>query len=926
MKKESASVNSSAFSQKGVEYRKRSPLNLLVISIMAIVLAEAIEMTILALLHLPKWWMDMAFDVAVMTLVITPILYFLPYRNLLGEISNRKKSENQLRTVLENLPVGVVITDRYGNIIHGNRASSDIWSGLRLVGPEDYGEYKAWWAHNGELVKPEEWGASRAITKGEASFDDEVEIETFDGIRKTILNSAVPIYDETNNLQGAVVVNQDITTRRKIELELEHNYELMEKYFSSIDTLIAYMDRDFNFIRVNDSYARSAGHTPDYFSGKNHFVLYPHEENQNIFQNVVDTGVPFTVLEKPFENPEFPERGTTYWNWSLQPVKRADGWVEGLVLSLIDVTERKKAQIQLDQQNMELLLLSKTEHHARELAEGLVDASIAVNSSLDLNEVLDHILNSLRRAIPFRMSTILLLDEETFTIAHHWGILDGGVKFPPTDEHFPINKFPHLLTIKNSRQPLVIPDSSLIPDGIAITEPDWMRSFLGAPLAIGTDVIGIITLRSDKENAFTQEEVNRLMAFAAPAAVAINNARVYSAELHSHQITETLNEAATALSQTLDLETIIDSLLDFLNRLVRYDAACVYLVDKELQLTLRGLRRNLEGIYPTLKLNTVYELWDEPYLQAVITTQKTLLIRDTAIHEGWTDFHEGVGIDSWIGVPMITAERVIGVVVLAQKKPNFFANGFERLVEAIVAQASVVIQNAWLYEQVRNGHEELQSVFHRLVEVQESERRYVARELHDETSQALTSLMINLNQLEKGAENPNQVRTWAGVLKNGINTVLEDLHRLAMNLRPAALDILGLVPTVEQMVKDFEKQYSVKISLRVSGEVEQHPLSSDIETTIYRIIQESLTNVARHSKAEQVDVILEYLDDKIVTMIEDNGVGYDPEIVQQSGRLGVLGMRERAQMAGGLMQIESNPGRGTTVVVEIPYDRSNIDR
>jgi PAS domain S-box-containing protein len=124
---------------------------------------------------------------------------------------------------------------------------------------------------------------------------------------------------------------------------------LQERFFDSIDTLIAYLDRDFNFIRVNDAYAKAGGHTPDYFMGRNHFDLFSHAENQTIFQQVVETGEAFSVAERPFVYPDYPERGTTYWNWSLAPVKGSDGAVEGLVLSLLDVTARRRAQDQIHQ-------------------------------------------------------------------------------------------------------------------------------------------------------------------------------------------------------------------------------------------------------------------------------------------------------------------------------------------------------------------------------------------------------------------------------------------------------------------------------------------------------------------------------------------------------------------------------------------------
>jgi len=135
-----------------------------------------------------------------------------------------------------------------------------------------------------------------------------------------------------------------IQKSQQAEAALLRSMDLQERFFDSIDTLIAYMDRDFNFIRVNEAYAKADGQRPEYFIGRNHFELYPHAENQAIFRRVVDTGEAYSVNEKPFEYPEYPERGITYWNWNLMPVSGVNGNVEGVVLSLVNVTERMRAE------------------------------------------------------------------------------------------------------------------------------------------------------------------------------------------------------------------------------------------------------------------------------------------------------------------------------------------------------------------------------------------------------------------------------------------------------------------------------------------------------------------------------------------------------------------------------------------------------
>jgi PAS domain S-box-containing protein len=165
----------------------------------------------------------------------------------------------------------------------------------------------------------------------------------------------VRVQVRTAELEEANIALQDeVTVRKEAEKALRESNELLETMFSSIDLLVAYMDKDFNFIRVNRAYAEADGHEPEYYVGKNHFVLFPHEENKAIFRSVVKTGRPFFTYEKPFAYTANPERGVSYWDWSLQPVHDDGGRTASVVLSLLNVTDRKLAQQQLEAERQRL--------------------------------------------------------------------------------------------------------------------------------------------------------------------------------------------------------------------------------------------------------------------------------------------------------------------------------------------------------------------------------------------------------------------------------------------------------------------------------------------------------------------------------------------------------------------------------------------
>jgi PAS domain S-box-containing protein len=153
-------------------------------------------------------------------------------------------------------------------------------------------------------------------------------------------------YDKSDERQVVLLLRGmwGYMQRNRSREELSKTNELLERVFSSIDISLAYLDRDFNFIRVNRAYAEADEHEPEFYVGKNHFVLFPNEENEQIFRKVVETGQPYSVYAKPFEYAENPGRGITYWDWSLQPVKETDGRIGGVILSLLNVTDRVRAE------------------------------------------------------------------------------------------------------------------------------------------------------------------------------------------------------------------------------------------------------------------------------------------------------------------------------------------------------------------------------------------------------------------------------------------------------------------------------------------------------------------------------------------------------------------------------------------------------
>ncbi len=220
-------------------------------------------------------------------------------------------------------------------------------------------------------------------------------------------------------------------------------------------------------------------------------------------------------------------------------------------------------------------------------------------------------------------------------------------------------------------------------------------------------------------------------------------------------------------------------------------------------------------------------------------------------------------------------------------------------------------------QDLRAERERLQQLLlERVIAAQEEERRRIARELHDSTSQSLTSLLVGLRTLEANCSALDQEKV--GELRQIAAQTLEEVHHLAMQLRPRALDDLGLSAALERLVFEWQSRLQIPIDLMITPGTQRLP--PDIETALYRIIQEALTNVARHSSARSASILIERRQNRVIAVIEDNGNGFDPINYKNHHRIGILGMQERAKQLGGRLTIESNPGHGTSVFVEIPLD------
>ncbi len=273
-----------------------------------------------------------------------------------------------------------------------------------------------------------------------------------------------------------------------------------------------------------------------------------------------------------------------------------------------------------------------------------------------------------------------------------------------------------------------------------------------------------------------------------------------------------------------------------------------------------------------------------------------------------------------LAVPLRTRDRDLGGVVVVRRDRRPFQPLDLLLLQTVATQLAVAMENVRLFAEVRAQDQVRRDLVARLLSAHEEERSRIARELHDEVSQSLTSLMMRVNVAEESLPSDHPARAALAGIRAVVEQTLEEVRKLVFALRPTLLDDLGLIPAVRYYAKSLLEPAGVQVSVHTAG-FGVHRLPREVETTLFRIAQEAITNIARHSRARRAAVSLESTGRTVRLEVRDDGMGFDVAAALTDParrRLGLLGMQERVALMGGTLSIESRPGRGTVVRADIP--------
>jgi signal transduction histidine kinase len=429
-----------------------------------------------------------------------------------------------------------------------------------------------------------------------------------------------------------------------------------------------------------------------------------------------------------------------------------------------------------------------------------------------------------------------------------------------------------------------------------------MRSFLGVPIMLRGVAYGNLYL-TEKQNGedFTIEDEELVALLAGQAAVAVENARLYEASNRWSRQLQSLNEVGNALATETDLDRLLDLIVRRLRELLdaRVVALALPLGSDELRFAAVA---GAEGLLGTTISRSGSK--SGAVMQRRRSERIDSVLDDPEVHQ---EVSRQLAARTGMWVPLIGRSDVIGVLEIHDKEgPDArFTHDDFRLAETFATRAAVAVE---LSQRVARD------AVRRVVRAQEQERQRLARELHDETGQALTSILLGLKPLEEAlADHP--ARSDLAQLREHVVNALQDVRRLAVELRPAVLDDFGLVPALERLVEGFAEQSEIRVDFHSAlGELR---LPAEVESTLYRVVQESLTNIVKHADAHNISVSLARRESTVAAVIEDDGAGFDQRAVRDES-VGLIGMRERLALLDGRLEIESRPGAGTTVVAEVP--------
>jgi PAS domain S-box-containing protein len=784
------------------------------------------------------------------------------------------------------------------------------------------------------------------------------------------------------NAQLYQAAQRELAERVRATEELQREKQFSELLIrSSVDGTLAF-DRECRYTVWNPGMERISGVGKAEAIGRLAFDVFPFlkETGEDSFFFEALAGKTAVAENRPYVIPETGRRG--FFEGRYSPVIDESGEILGGLAIIHDITERVQAeeerrrlheQVQRHAAELEERVQERTTElrarvtevgnlnramanllgdlqasnrileatgqqlgRANSLISALGQVTVLLQSSLDPDQVLEILGTELRR---LNLTCIVaLLDEKEKELVLRYAAIESKVLLlaeklagvQGSGLRLSLDRFLIYTELVEGRRPVFVPEvMGLIAAALPGVPEALLKRILRliglnpdspvvyAPLAVRERVLGVMGVWGD---TLQEENVPAFTIFAGQVAAALEVARLHG-QLREARIEEqsALLRLSQALLGEIDLQDILDLAVREAAQALGVERAAIALVDAD------GHHYSARARFgwPPEFFEQVRDIPvdHDTAMGYAILAQTPVVTPETGRepYHGAPAFVTEAGITASLVVPMLVAGKAQGGLVVDSRTPRQWSDDEVRLLSLFANSTAQALERARLFEQVRTGRERLETLSRRLLEAQETERRRIARELHDQIGQALTVLKISLQGLVRSCDAPTlalKVEEYIRIVEGTIRQVRE----LSFDLRPSILDDLGLVPALRWYLDRQAQQTG--FSPQFAADPLPERLPPHLEIACFRIAQEALTNVIRHAQAHQVGVELRQGEGELHLVIRDDGVGFDVagkwEPAARGECLGLLGMEERAHLVGGQVEIESTSGHGTEVHARFP--------
>ncbi|MHB1134758.1 MAG: GAF domain-containing protein [Chloroflexota bacterium] len=572
---------------------------------------------------------------------------------------------------------------------------------------------------------------------------------------------------------------------------------------------------------------------------------------------------------------------------------------------IVNALQRKRGEEALLLANQ--TLEQRVEDRTSELST-LLAVQQAISSHLDPQEMLTMIADEVRRLTGASKAVVYLLEGEQLRIS----VLSGDLDPSMLGMTIPLQGSVVGLSVLTGQPQITETAGSDPRSHLETVRRSGSRHVLAVPLVYGDRPIGAIALANKSDGPFDPEDVRKLTTLAAGAAIDLENARLFQEEQERRQeaeqrrqVAEGLREVVTILNSNRPLQEILEHIVRQACRLMGTDTAALMRLDEG------GGTLSIQAAHglPMDELSRLKGDIGRGTVGRTVVTRQPVIINDRAqlAADDPTGFLPPQpaaarlvrSFPAALAVPLLVKEEVYGGIVLYYKQPHEFSEEEVALAVAFADQAALAIENARLRERA----EQLAVA---------AERSRLARDLHDAVTQTLFSASLIAEVLPRLWErNPDEGRRRLEELRQLTRGALAEMRTLLLELRPTALTEAALGDLLKQLAEAINGRARLPVSLTIEG---QRPLPAEVQVALYRIAQEALNNVAKHSGASSVAVVLRCLGDRVELSVSDDGRGFDRGVVPPN-HLGLGIMSERAEAIGALLALESKPGQGTNVSV-----------